>query len=134
MKQKDRIGATGENIAARFLMKQGYTIVERNYRRKCGEIDILAKKDGFLMVCEVKSVSCGTFGWGNHETLADFGPERRVNRKKLTRIRRTAELFMWERNVSYETEIMFIVVCVYISLNSGLKSGKFKIRVIHETL
>ena len=41
-----RTGEIGENIAVRFLMKHGFSILERNYTKKWGEIDIIAKKDG----------------------------------------------------------------------------------------
>jgi Holliday junction resolvase-like predicted endonuclease len=55
--EKRKTGDLGEDIAERFLMKQGYRIVERNYLRKWGEIDIIAKKDGKLYFVEVKTVT-----------------------------------------------------------------------------
>lgn len=48
-------GNCGEDIAAEFLKKSGYRIIERNYRRKCGEIDIIAAKAGVCYFIEVKA-------------------------------------------------------------------------------
>ena len=56
MAEHNEIGKIGENITNTFLMKQGFTIIERNYRVKVGEIDIIAKKDNVLRFIEVKSI------------------------------------------------------------------------------
>jgi Holliday junction resolvase-like predicted endonuclease len=67
--EKRKTGNLGEDIAAMFLMKHGFGIIERNYLRKWGEIDIVAKKGGVLHFVEVKTVSCGTRGTVPHENL-----------------------------------------------------------------
>lgn len=56
------IGNRGETAACRYLKKNGYKIVERNYRKKCGEIDIIAKKDDMLCFVEVKTRKSINFG------------------------------------------------------------------------
>lgn len=65
---KRRTGDLGEDITAMFLVKHGFSIVERNYLRKWGEIDIIAQKGEILHFVEVKTVSCGTRGSVPHET------------------------------------------------------------------
>src|SRR3989338_3683782 len=55
--EKQRIGNIGEELACMFLVKQGFTIIERNYKKKWGEIDIMAKKDKILHFIEVKTVT-----------------------------------------------------------------------------
>ena len=47
-------GAWGEELAAEYLLSQGYAIVARNFRTRFGELDIIAQKDGFLALVEVK--------------------------------------------------------------------------------
>jgi len=55
-------GNLGEDIAAEFLKKKGYRILDRNLHLICGEIDILAEERGTLVIVEVKSVRGGGFG------------------------------------------------------------------------
>ena len=57
------IGAIGENEAVRILKKHGYKILERNFRTRFGEIDVIAKKDGYTCFVEVrlrKNNLCGS--------------------------------------------------------------------------
>ncbi len=69
-------GDIGEDKAAAYLEMAGYTIVQRNYRIRTGEIDIIAIKDDFLVFVEVKSLP-----HGNIETLAhELGP---IKQKKI---------------------------------------------------
>lgn len=49
------IGKIGEDIACQFLIRRGYTILERNYMERIGEIDIIAKKNREIVFVEVKS-------------------------------------------------------------------------------
>lgn len=52
---KQQTGSHGENLACEYLRKQGYQIVERNYRIRGGEIDIVAKDGEYLVLIEVKT-------------------------------------------------------------------------------
>ena len=54
---KQILGKTGEDYACDYLRKSGYIVVERNYLKKWGELDIIAKKNKKLHFIEVKSVS-----------------------------------------------------------------------------
>lgn len=56
------IGKKGEDLAALFLKKKGYKIIERNFRKSYGEIDIIAVKDNILVFIEVKTRTGGKFG------------------------------------------------------------------------
>lgn len=60
--QKKELGVQGEKIAARYLQNRGYQIVERNYRTRLGEIDIIAKQGKCLVFVEVKTRSDTLFG------------------------------------------------------------------------
>ena len=61
LKNKE-LGANGEEIAVRFLKTRGYRILERNYRTRLGEIDIIAEQGGDLVFIEVKTRSAVLFG------------------------------------------------------------------------
>jgi putative endonuclease len=61
LKRKE-LGAKGEEIALRYLKSRGYRILERNYRIKFGEIDIIAEQGDNLVFIEVKTRSDNHFG------------------------------------------------------------------------
>lgn len=60
--RKQEIGQKGESVAVRYLKKQGYKIIERNYRSKAGEIDIIAREKRTLVFVEVKTRRSRSFG------------------------------------------------------------------------
>ena len=74
------LGKEGEDRAARFLMKQGYRIIERNYRTRSGEIDLIAVHDGAVVFIEVKTRTSDAFG----------APELAVNPRKQQRMVKAA--------------------------------------------
>lgn len=59
---KKELGARGEDIAVRYLKRRGYRILERNYRVRLGEIDIIAEHGADLVFIEVKTRSDTLFG------------------------------------------------------------------------
>ena len=77
-------GNIGENKAAAYLENKGFSIIERNYRTKGGEIDIIAYKDSVIVFVEVKSLPNGS-----PEFL-----QRELNRQKLQRIVKTSKRFL----------------------------------------
>lgn len=86
-----REGARGEEIAARFLVEQGYRIVERNFRfRRKGEIDIVAREGEYLVFCEVKMRTNDEYGL----------PEYAVTPLKQETIRRVAAAYLAMRGIS----------------------------------
>jgi len=93
MNNNKEIGNLGENIACGYLLNKHWMILERNYRRKSDEIDIIARSnDGTLVFCEIKAFSVGTIKRGK----ADFSrliPEDNLTAAKLRKISRTCEFF-----------------------------------------
>jgi len=85
MTRQSETGKTGEKTAVRFLKKNRYKIIGQNYREKWGEIDIIAiSPKKVLVFVEVKTVM------GPDPRV---WPEEQMTKKKLTRLRRTAELY-----------------------------------------
>jgi putative endonuclease len=75
-------GATGEQAAAEMLAALGYEIVERNFRTKYGEIDIVAADRDTLVFCEVRSrVGRDAVAWA----LQSIGPGKRMQLRKMAR-------------------------------------------------
>jgi putative endonuclease len=108
-----KTGNLGEDLACRFLTKKGYELIDRNYWKKWGEIDIIARKDGLTHFIEVKSVSCETLPDVSGETGDSHRPEDNVHPDKLRRLSRTIQSYLLDKNVSGETW-QFDVITVYI--------------------
>ena len=113
-----RVGELGEGIACRFLMKHGHKILDRNYRKKWGEIDIISKKDNILHFIEVKSVSRETLPNNvNHETDG-YRPEDNVHSWILKRIYRTIQTYLLDKKVSAETEWQIDIMAVFLNIKT----------------
>lgn len=106
-----KIGELGEGIAVKFLMKLGFSIIERNYTRKWGEIDIVAQKDNNLVFFEVKSVSCESLTNVTHVTER-MRPEENMHEWKIKRLGRTIETYLAEKgtpeSVSWQVDLLIV--------------------------
>ena len=101
MRAKDAVGRYGEDVAVRHLREAGLEILTRNWRCAEGEIDIVARERGALVICEVKtrsSVVCGL-------------PIEAVTRKKADQLRRLALLWLLEHPAG-GADVRFDVVSV----------------------
>lgn len=83
-------GAYGESLAARWYEGRGYEIVERNWRRREGEVDLIVRRGSTVAFCEVKVRSSDRFGTGAEAVPAT----------KQRRIRRLATLWLAERDLA----------------------------------
>lgn len=99
LKLKDK-GFIGEEIGVLFLIDKGYTIVERNLRCKIGEIDIVAKKDGFLCFVEVKRlISSG-----------DFKAEVHFDYKKKKKLEKLIEIYLKKNKTNLPPRLELIAI------------------------
>lgn len=95
-----KTGKEGEALAAEYLQKKGYEVIVRNYRYKHAEIDLIVRKDSFIVFVEVKTRSYSFFG----------EPEAFVDSKKAATVIRAAEQYTYEHH--YEGNIRFDIVSV----------------------
>jgi putative endonuclease len=106
VRAKDAIGRYGEDVAARHLADAGLTILERNWRCRGGELDIIAVERGVLVFCEVKTTSSTRFGV----------PAEAVVGAKALRVRRLAMAWLSARretgNGDFWPDMRFDVVSV----------------------
>jgi putative endonuclease len=101
---KTELGKHGEDIACNYLIQTGYKIVERNFRTRSGEIDIVATKSGTLSFIEVKTRNNLNFGL----------PFEAVNRKKIKKIRTASIEYLQNKTVNY-SELSFDVVSIIMN-------------------
>ena len=120
-----KTGEIGENIAVKFLVKQGFSILDRNYTKKWGELDIVAKKDNKLYFIEVKSVSRETLSGVNRETLDEYHPEDNMHPWKLKRISRTIQTYLLSEKVPEDMEWQVDLIVVFLSLKD--KNARIKV-------
>ncbi|NNC84371.1 MAG: YraN family protein [Flavobacteriales bacterium] len=97
------IGIQGELLASTFLEREGYTILEKNWRYQRAEVDIICRKEGVLVFVEVKSRTSDYLG----------DPIEAVGRNKQKHIIRAADAYV-KQDVEFD-EIRFDIVGVIIN-------------------
>ncbi|MDB5266735.1 MAG: hypothetical protein JWN89_550 [Parcubacteria group bacterium] len=116
---KRKLGDIGESIACDYLTKHGFAVLERNYLRKWGEIDIVAKKGKILRFIEVKSVSCVTLppivphvtlGRSQAGEADGYRPEDNVHPQKLRRLARTIQTYLLEKRLDGDWQLDIVTV------------------------
>ncbi len=108
-------GALGEEIAVMFLMKHGFSILARNFREKCGEIDIVAKKQGIIHFVEVKTVSRESYMRG----------EDNMHTRKINKVAKTVQMFLLKSGVPHETP--FQIDGIVVGLDTQASVGRVRL-------
>lgn len=126
--EKQKIGEIGENLACEYLQKNGYKILDRNYSRKWGELDIVARKGNIVHFVEVKSVSRHLYDNVIHETFDagmtqnndSYRAEDNMHPWKLKRLGRAVQSYLLEKDISDDLDWQFDVVTVQIDTEKRL--------------
>ena len=103
--QKQNIGKFGEDIAIKYLENHGYKILERNYRKPWGEIDVVAQQSDELVFVEVKTQNQG-FEWR---------PEENVTRHKKRQLSKIINTYLKEHRVYSEIDFRVDVLGIIIN-------------------
>ncbi len=90
MTEKRKIGDKGEEIISNFLIKKDYRILDRNYRKPYGEIDIIAFKDNIVCFVEVKARKSIKYGY----------PREAVNFYKQQRVIKASQTYLMENKLN----------------------------------
>lgn len=115
-----KIGQLGEEIACTFLVKHDFSILERNYTRKWGEIDIIAQKHGKIYFIEVKSKSVSNLS----NTPSETGrPEENMHPWKLKRLSRTVQTYLISKRIG-NTPWQFDLLVVYLDIEKRVSRVK----------
>ncbi len=122
MAEHNEIGKIGESITKTFLVKHGFSVMETNYRTRCGEIDIIAKKDNKLRFIEVKSIKVRDF---DHLDGLSVQPEDNLTFAKWSKFAISVQTYLRHKSVPQETKWQIDLACVYI--NTETREGKVKL-------
>ncbi|MBI2466150.1 MAG: YraN family protein [Candidatus Sungbacteria bacterium] len=138
-----KIGKMGENIACKYLKNKGYKIIERNFKRKWGEIDIICSKKE-----PITGLLCST--WNNNNTVENIKnvlrgtnnlklvfvevktlknnnllePEDNLTSEKQRKLIRTCQLYISEKNI--DPDIEWRIDAILIVLDFVRKKAKIK--------
>ena len=99
---RQQSGRRAEELAAEFLRAQGFEILQRNYLRRLGELDVIARRADLLVIAEVRTRSSAAFG----------GAAASVDRRKQQRIIRTATALLQQRAELARLAVRFDVIVV----------------------
>jgi putative endonuclease len=100
MATHNELGTKGEEIAVDFLQKNNYKILEKNWRFKKAEVDIIALKKGILAVVEVKTRSSDYFG----------NPQDFVNQKKIQLLVEAINEYVISKNL--DVDVRFDIIAI----------------------
>lgn len=100
-----KVGQIGENIACNYLQNKGFTILERNFTLKCGEIDIIANRGEEIRFFEVKTLNF-------KGKMSLFRPEDNMHHKKMQRLARAclvyADMKMLGDRIPWQIDVIAI--------------------------
>ena len=99
---KRTLGFEKEAVAANYLNEHGYQIVEKNFYSRYGEIDLICKKDGYLVFVEVKYRKDNDFGF----------PSEAITLKKMQSMRKTAGYYLYKNGFFEDTPCRFDIVSI----------------------
>ena len=112
---KRRIGDEGERVCCKYLQNKGFLVIERNYLKPWGEIDIVAKKHKKLYFIEVKT-ACLPARQVSRES--SYRPEENVHPAKLRRLHRAIQTYLLDHKVGERVEWQVDVACVYLDFST----------------
>lgn len=136
MAKHNETGAVGETIAANWLEKKGFRVIDRNYRKKWGELDIVAQKDKVLHFVEVKTVSRRSFGgppspniYGGtskfEQEINNYRPEDGMHKWKVRRLRRAIQTYLAGKYKGNDPLWQFHLICVFLDQERRVAKVKF---------
>ena len=108
--RRQRLGQRGEDLAARHLERAGWRIVERNYRVREGEIDLIAVRGDVLAFCEVKTLIHRT-----NRTRGPANPVESVGYRKQAKVRRMARTWLASHAGTGAADLRLDVIGVVLS-------------------
>lgn len=116
--QKRVFGDLGEKIAKEYLIKHGYRIIDQNYAKKWGEIDLIAEShENELVFIEIKTRETGN-------KPSAFFPEDSVNYAKQKKLIKTAQTFLYE--LQYSENIPWRIDVIAIEIDKYSRKAKIR--------
>ena len=116
--EKRKTGDLGEEVACKFLVKHGFKVIDRNYLRKYGEIDIVVTKGKMYHFVEVKTVTFRQSMAVSHET-GEYRPEDNVHPWKLKRLSRVIQAYILDKKL-FDADWTVDIVTVLLDMEKRI--------------
>ena len=118
--EKRRKGDIGEDVAVKYLQNRGYEVLERNYWKPWGEIDVVTKRADTISFVEVKTVTRATSASdsgavGKSVSYEKIRPEENFHAGKLQRLHRAIQTYLLQHKVPESTPWQIDLACVYLN-------------------
>lgn len=131
---QSNIGRFGEEIAVKYLKQKGYKILERNFRTKLGELDIVCRQRKVIVFVEVKSLAFGNqllavreknglvrLGSKPEELFGEFSPETHFTPEKLRKVKNTVFAYLKQKRL-LGSDFRVDLIAVELSESGELKN------------
>lgn len=106
--KKRETGDIGEEIVCKYITNKGFSVIERNYWKPWGEVDVVAESGGRLHFVEVKTVS----------RVTGIRPEENMHKHKLLRLHRAIQTYLLEKKVQESVLWQIDLACVYLDFET----------------
>lgn len=117
--EKRKTGDMGEDLVCEYLKDRGYIILERNYLRPWGELDVVARKDDKIHFIEVKTVTrepAQELDESLNHRQRGYRPEENMHPKKIQRLHRAMQTYLLDNKALKNIDFQLDLACVYLSL------------------
>ena len=103
-KSRKEVGALGERIAVEYVERHGMKVIDKNFTKKTGEIDVVAQEGETLHFIEVKTVLINIF-FNQYATRDEYDPSINLHEAKIRKVARTGEWYVLEKNWEGEWQV-----------------------------
>ena len=126
-KTRKEVGNLGEKVAAEYLRRRGFSVVDRNVARKTGELDIIAERGDTLHFVEVKTILADEFP-DEQSARDDYDPSLNLHEAKVRKVARTGEWYVLEQN--WEGEWQVDGVLVWLRRRDGMAKVRYLPQIV----
>ena len=107
---RKEVGTLGENVACEYLRRHEFSIRDRNYVKKTGELDVIAEKENTLHFVEVKTVLAEEFPLAENKGEDVYDPSLNLHEAKVRKVGRTGEWYVLEKKWEGEWQVDGILI------------------------
>ncbi len=107
--EQQKIGAIGEEIATDYLKKKGYKILERNFKTRWGELDIIASYKKTIIFVEVKTLRVAPLPHGKH---SEFLPEDEITFHKTNQLQKMTQIYLSAKKLPLDINQQIDIIAI----------------------